>query len=742
MPQSWLQNLLDKPARWWVERLLLPVVVWLALIKFPHEPGVGLDDSWRMALGYAAEQGWQHGRDFVFTYGPLGHLMTLTYAGQGYWSFMLWQLGSNAVFAWLICRFARELSPGRQAIFYGFLLLFGSIYVDALQMLQIAVLVLPLARPGPAPARWLLFAGSTLAVFSLIKFTNLMLCGFSIAVLSATWLGRGRRTDAAWLAGSYVVVFLGLWVALGQSPAALPDFLRYGWQISDGYVDAMGVYESPLMFALGATALLAVIAYALLFLAGQSDRKPAFATCLILGAVVFINWKHGFVRADGHVLAHFTMVLMVACSFPVLTGDSLRWPKAKTAVLSVAALCALGGIYLNTPHLLYLSAGGLNRRLHDAVLILADLPAHRRQFDEKLRQLRYRAAQPALVELVGRAPVDHLSDDQAYSFLNGLNLRPRPPLQGYTAYTEALNRLSESLYLSDRAPQFALSRFSSIDGRLLTEDDSLVLRHIFQNYRFVLESGGLVVFERSEDPHVAPEAGLPPVRRRVRLGERVEVPDFGGRPVWVTIAVEPTLAGRVRKFLYKLPHVYLQATERSGQTESFLLVRRIAATTGFILDPLFTNSGDVLAYQNGSSGRRVQSVRLEAMAGGEGWFRPEVEIEFRALNPFRQEMVERTRRLVGRFPMLERRPVAAQAHAPMLLVQLEEKMVFMLHAPGRLEYTPQPGDQALELDFGVLPAAIQSGNSTDGVVFLVEWQAPDGRVRELFRRPLDPAGKK
>ncbi len=37
----------------------------------PSRPDISLDDSWQMALGYAAEHGLQHGREIVFTYGPL-----------------------------------------------------------------------------------------------------------------------------------------------------------------------------------------------------------------------------------------------------------------------------------------------------------------------------------------------------------------------------------------------------------------------------------------------------------------------------------------------------------------------------------------------------------------------------------------------------------------------------------------------------------------------------------------------
>ena len=46
------------------------------IFMFPTMPGPGLDPSWRMALGYMFEHGMQFGRDVIFTYGPLGFIMS------------------------------------------------------------------------------------------------------------------------------------------------------------------------------------------------------------------------------------------------------------------------------------------------------------------------------------------------------------------------------------------------------------------------------------------------------------------------------------------------------------------------------------------------------------------------------------------------------------------------------------------------------------------------------------------
>jgi hypothetical protein len=56
-------------------------------------------------------------------------------------------------------------------------------------------------------------------------------------------------------------------------------------------------------------------------------------------------------------------------------------------------------------------------------------------------------------------------------------------------------------------------------------------------------------------------------------------------------------------------------------------------------------------------------------------------------------------------------------------------------------WVPAPaGARQILWEFGLVPGAYErEGEKTDGVVFIVAAEAPDGRRREIFRRLLDPA---
>ncbi len=62
------------------------------------------------------------------------------------------------------------------------------------------------------------------------------------------------------------------------------------------------------------------------------------------------------------------------------------------------------------------------------------------------------------------------------------------------------------------------------------------------------------------------------------------------------------------------------------------------------------------------------------------------------------------------------------------------------HAPASLVYEWREGMNRLTAEYGMISAAYTS-NQTEGVVFVVEAQAADGTVREIFRRHVAPLGR-
>src|SRR5690242_15989388 len=71
--------------------VLTSVWLWLCFIKLPVTPGRhSPEQSWEAVLSYAAAHHLQWGREIVFTFGPLGFLISDHYWGNFFWPILVW----------------------------------------------------------------------------------------------------------------------------------------------------------------------------------------------------------------------------------------------------------------------------------------------------------------------------------------------------------------------------------------------------------------------------------------------------------------------------------------------------------------------------------------------------------------------------------------------------------------------------------------------------------------------------
>ncbi|MEO7415411.1 MAG: hypothetical protein ABIZ81_18865, partial [Opitutaceae bacterium] len=380
-PRPREESLRGHTVPWWLGQVALYVLLWLSLIKLPDPPSTGLDASWRMVISYAVDHGLQFGKDITFTYGPMGYLLSYTYAGKllaGNW---VWQIAGNLFIAAGLWRFGTMLRGVRMAVYYVFLFCFGSIFSDAMLMNFIIVFAMLLIRAEFQRWYWLASIAGFFAIFSLMKFTSLFLCGFIIVVACAYFWWNQLRREAAVLAGSFAIAFLAGWVGYGQTVSGLVDFIRYGLEVSLGYPGAMAENPAPQIFWLGLIAAAGIAGYFVLFFVGEPDRLKAAYGVLVLGGIGLLNWKHGFTRADGHVLAHFIPILMIVCSYPALTDDSGRRSQAKAAALVVSALACVAGMASFMSLSVTMAPYSWNRRVVEAARALGSLSSQRAELE-------------------------------------------------------------------------------------------------------------------------------------------------------------------------------------------------------------------------------------------------------------------------------------------------------------------------------------------------------------------------
>jgi len=618
-------------------RRLIEIALFLlftvAIFQFPEHPGSGIDPSWKMAMGQTFHDGRQFGSEVVYNYGPLGFLMGNTWFGLQFWSLVFWQLFVAMVFSAIIIRNGQALRWELRIIYILMFLFYGIIYPDALYMITIALTGIELIRND----KWCLPVSAFFALFfaaiSLMKFTNMVFAFFVVMAVCIYRCQLRRWRESAWFAGWFFGGGLALWLLCRQNPLNFPAYLRNSWLISTGYEEAMGTPASPHVLWKGLAVLAILAIYMLLHVFLQRNKPRAIASVAVLAAFIFLDWKHGFVRADAHMLVFFVSALVPIAAFPALMDDPLHLRWLQRSLLLCAGLISLFAVHnimqeeeTDPP---YVSAG-LWENIHDNVADVLDWKSYRAGYAASLQANKAKSALPLTRKIVGNGTMDLIGNEQTAIFYNGFHYSPRPVFQSFAAYNQPLEQFNYDFLASDRAPGFVLMKLNTIDERLAALDDASVLRLLPQLYEVVnADEHGYMLWKRR-----APQQPSAPARaiRSVDLALNTPFPlcDLSAKNLWVTINLRPSTLGRLRRFFYKPAMVRLAVRLDDGTLNTYITPLS-QALSGFILNPLIENNADYLAFSKGESTHRIRSLEIEAVEGDQRFFNTPAQIEFMEL---------------------------------------------------------------------------------------------------------------
>lgn len=718
--------------------ILLGLLIFVMAFSFPAKPLLELDSSWRQALAYFLHRGYPFGTEVVFTYGPLGFLMGNTYMGLYYEAYLIWQALFSALAAVLIVGFARPLSGVSRFIYFTFFLLWGVGYGDALHMIIIAYLgwmLLNLAEDDPGKLRPGI-VGAILAVLALIKFTNLLFTGFVVVMVCLhDWL-KGRRPPALTLLGTFAGVFLFGWVLLGQSLLALIPYAFNSLEISSGYQASMGLPTPEGQLTKALVVMAGIAGYVLWHLWSQTDRLRALARLLILAAFLFLNWKHGFVRADGHMLGFFYCALIPVVAFPVLFREELRarWiPRLCLLVAGVACIAGMRGTFSsNIDYALSIA----NEKLTANVGKFLDLDRTRGDLEGAVDHWEREAELEKSAQRIGESSVDVLGFEQAVALYNHFNYTPRPTFQSYSVYTPKLAAANAEWIAGEDAADFLLLKLQTIDERPLLADDSQLMALFPHLYTYELTEKDFHLFKRRPDaPDAASIAPRLVAEHDVAIDEPVDLSGYGDAHLWVEIDLPFSLAGRARKFLYKPPLVFLRVTDMDDKEIRYRIPHSIA-TAGFQVNPLVTDFESYLEIHGGDEPRLVKDIRIEVDDADRLWVAERASVKVSTLTPtkLKQEYEKQLERL--RFEGFSHLPLDFAAKTPVSRQKIDGTEVLIVHAPSFLSFAFNGGSR-LTATIGYPAGAYTDGGETDGATWRIIWT--DGTdTRELWSRNLQP----
>jgi hypothetical protein len=591
-------------------------LIWLSLVQWPVPPADGLDPSWQLLLSDVWIQGRQFGTEFIFTWGPWGFLFQPYVLPEVIGLKEAFELLAKPAVAVAIIALATALDPFRRTLLIVVVLSMGAVVIDSL-MAFLAVAAICRWMIGRMAPWWQLAATVlALAFLSLVKFTSLMLAVAGMVLAVTASLAEGHRRRAGAIATLYLGGVLAFWVGAGQHPSGLPAFLSLGLAMSAGYGQAMAVDESPQTFANGVAVLMTMVVWIGFWLWLRRANVEAWAMALVVLAGTYLAWKHGFTRADGHVVIFFVFAALLATAMPaVLPGATAIGPAALVVLLAAA------GVWRQAPHIVLSATEWAQARIVDSARRYAGAVAWREAQAAQTKATMERSDFPRTAAAVGNASVDMIDFDQAVVLRHGWNYAPRPVPQSYVAYTPPLLRKNLAFIESSRGPEYLLVGAASMDNRYLGQTDSLLLAEIPRRYEMLLEEGGYILLKRRASQPAPGSVTRTPVRSyTAAVGDIIDLPQVLNHALWLDIQSSPTVMGQLRSLLYKPATVTLMA-ENDTERGRFRLVPGIAAA-GFVLQPFLAQQHDLAAFFQGRGVRRALRLRLEAAPGETQLWRP------------------------------------------------------------------------------------------------------------------------
>lgn len=627
-------------------RIYIPYlfIVFFLFLLFPpffyHVPVEGLDSSYNIAICLAFKYKLVFGKDFVFTFGPLGILGNRLPISVSMWVYLLSDLYFLGTL-FIILRDVFKTNFGYWPVIYIFLCITVALY-DAPFQRYFYFFLFYLFATIKEPGRTLNVVQA--ALFSILCFYYKLNLGITavilfLVVIHYSLIGKKiSRTIYGVILCSYITgILLTAWLL----HVNLKGYIIGSWQLIDAYNDAMYLPASPeyLIFVKAAVLILTVVAVRALYLLVASIRRKEvlknadelFIHGLICLAM-FVFFKSGFVRVDGNHIFYFFKISSWLAAFLYLYNPSgfkrkmaafCCWGVLGIAIWAASTIPNIGQPYLSILRGHFLSdkiqqLGNYCREIKNYPAVeggsLGIAP------DERNLEMEP-APEGDKFEMGAGASVDVIPSEISKVYFNGWKYNPRPVIQSYSAYNSYLDSLNYQKYISPGAPDYVLFSLSSVDDRFPFFDESKTKLALFSHYTLAGAMGEDLLLRKKPVAE-----NLVPVREgewmEGRIGEDIIL--TGGKEHYdlrySKIFVRYNFRGRMRRLLYQPPSLHMTITLENGEQMTYRAIPTLLED-GMIINKYvdLPQEFQLLMQSGGDWCANIARLRLEQGAGSSGF---------------------------------------------------------------------------------------------------------------------------
>lgn len=577
----------------------------------PTFPKAGLDPSWKFAMSYAIATHMDIGKDIIFTFGPYASIFTHEYHPGA----EALTLKSSAILALayflVLSRIIRINAP---------------VYLFAAIGISISILC------NAFPINIILFTYcfiSSLLIFSKIgrspdknKPYELLIISLIAIPFGLLFLVKGSLLPIVMASAGlialnllvkrqlfYLVVFLlcvvlstmFFWVAAQQSLENLASYFLGIGQMSVGYSQAMstnGSWSHINLYLATCFSLAAIIVFA----KNQNFENKIFIL-LTVTLLLFITFKAGFVRHDGHAYLSANMLIIVSIYLFLSTNN-----KYFLLALALSLTCwstVNNDFHKSSVSSLYAKYKNSYLKPYKATLKRVNKehwPGS--QFKRSISRINSEYQFPSL-----EGDSDIFSFNQSYLLASENQWNPRPVFQSYSAFNKYLIENNLAHYRSAQAPDNIFFRIEPIDGRLPSLDDGALWPLLLNQYSIdqtitdylVLKRNGAI---KNQDGYLKNIGSL-----ESTFGTPIEIPDTG-KIIYMTAKFYPTALGIIKSILFKENMVHVLTKIEGGHTAASRLIPNMTEA-GFVISPFVRNIDDfTLLYEYPRSSKSKRAIEV------------------------------------------------------------------------------------------------------------------------------------
>jgi hypothetical protein len=588
----------------------------------------GLDPSWAYGINVLPHTDFVFGRDVVFTFGPLGYLVSPLDVGNNLVQAEgLWILNQLIVVGVALYHFLRK---GRLVTLVAFAMAYIVAFSFGLPLDYRFLLTLGLllsVNPRDGEVAWRIFAAIAGVLGGFLLFTKAGAALGSLLMLtiaSVVWVVRrdaGLRAVLLTPWGPFAVTVLTVGVTSMDGIGNLINWLGLMAESARGYSVSMSIETSTALVLLG---ILASLTYLIVVAVLRWVDGRMFVVAALFTGGAFAAFKHSFVRHGGRFLFAF---LLGALAIVLLTASRKRLIiVGATAFAAVVPFAALASVQ---PGCIcpWQATGLAPGRGWQNLRTLMSLDETRRhlaaQSKDLLEPLRL---PPEWLNQMMHGTVDVIPWELSVIEANALRWTPNPVLQTYNAFTSNLDERTARHFRSEEAPDHLLLQFTDVDGRHPMWGAPLMWRSILSHYEPapVEQENSIALLRRRATP--LPLRLTTIGRGDFRVGEWIDIP-FDSRLIFGRIQLQDNLAGRLAALMIHVKPLQLDVRFGDGGTATMRLLP-LTASGGVILTPLPESLEDFLGLYQGVSGRPAVALRLRGP--GSSSYHPEIQIVWEA----------------------------------------------------------------------------------------------------------------